>query len=101
VLLQGRQLFFADEVTAVTWFGAQDAMPPMPSTTSGTITLAAGTVTVANTEITSSSIIRPNRQSARGILGELSIVQTARTSFTIDSSSSTETSTNYYEIVTY
>jgi len=94
-------LFLADQVTAVTWFGAQDAVPPMPSVASGTVTLAAGTVTVANTEITAGSIVRLNRQAAGGTLGELSVALTAGTSFTVNSSSATDTSTVYYEIVSY
>jgi hypothetical protein len=94
-------LFLADQVTAVTWFGAQDAVAPMPSVASGTVTLAAGTVTVANTEITSGSIIRLNRQAAGGTLGQLSVALSAGTSFTVNSSSGTDTSTVYYEIVSY
>lgn len=94
-------LFFGDETTAVTWFAAQDAVPPLPSVASGTVTLSAGTATVANTGITSSSIIRLSRQAAGGTLGELSVSLTSGTSFTVNSSSSTETSTIYYEIVSY
>jgi len=93
--------FLADEVTAVTYFGVQDAVPPLPSAASGTVTLSAGTVTVANAEITSSSVIRLNRQAAGGTLGELSASLSAGTSFTINSSSGSETSTVCYEIVSY
>lgn len=94
-------VFYSDQVTAVTWFTAQDAVPPLPSVTSGTVSLVAGTVTVANSEITSNSILRLNRQTAGGTLGELSASLTAGTSFTIQSASSTETSAIYYEIVSY
>jgi hypothetical protein len=68
---------------------------------SGTVTLVAGTVDVANTAITTNSIVRYSRQAAGGTLGNLSIANTAGTKFTINSSSSSDTSKVYYEVVSY
>ena len=68
---------------------------------SGTVTLVAGTVSVANTSITANSIIRLSRQAAGGALGEMSTVLAAGTGFAINSSSNTDTSTVYYEVVSY
>jgi hypothetical protein len=59
----------------------------------GTATLAAGTVTVANTSVTASSVIFLSRATTGGTTGQLSYTITAGTSFTINSSSNTETST--------
>lgn len=65
----------------------------------GTATLAAGTVTVANTSVTASSRIFLTVQSVGGDLGMPYIsARTAGTSFTITSTSSTDTSTVAYEI---
>ncbi|HEU5026607.1 MAG TPA: hypothetical protein VFV01_16950 [Spirillospora sp.] len=69
--------------------------------TSGTATLAAGTVSVADTRITASSVIRLNRQAAGGTLGEMSVALTAGTGFTINSSSNVDTSSVFYEVITY
>lgn len=65
----------------------------------GTATLVAGTVTVANQAVTSSSQIRATNMVAGGTVGALSVVLTAGTSFTINSSSGTDTSTVLWEIV--
>ncbi|MEV7871515.1 glycosyl hydrolase family 28-related protein [Streptomyces sp. NPDC088124] len=58
----------------------------------GTATLAAGTVTVTNTSVTATTRVAVFRQTAGGALGHLSVSRTAGTSFTITSSSNTETS---------
>ncbi|MFE7128966.1 glycosyl hydrolase family 28-related protein [Streptomyces sp. NPDC057617] len=58
----------------------------------GAATLAAGTVTVANTGVTANTRIVPFRQAAGGTLGHLSVSRTPGTSFTITSSSNTDTS---------
>lgn len=66
----------------------------------GTAVLVAGTVTVANTSVTASSLIIHWRQVAGGALGQLSIgVITAGVSFVINSSSATDTSTIGYLIM--
>lgn len=65
----------------------------------GVATMAAGTVTVANTSVTANSRIMLSRQTAGGTLGELSVTKTAGTGFTITSTSSTETSTVAYLIL--
>jgi hypothetical protein len=69
--------------------------------TSGTATLVAGSVTIANTAITTSSIIRTFSISKGGTVGALSVVLTAATSFQIVSTSATDTSVVYYEVVSY
>ena len=66
---------------------------------SGIETLVTGTKVVANTRITATSYIRLTRQTAGGTLGELSVVPNVGVGFTINSSSATETSTIFYEIV--
>lgn len=59
----------------------------------GAATLAAGTVTVANTSVTATSKIFLQRRVAGGTIGHLTYTRTAGTSFTITSSSGTDTST--------
>ncbi len=60
----------------------------------GTATLSAGTVTVSNTSVTSNSLIFLTTQSAGGAVGYSYIsAKVASTSFTITSTSSTDTST--------
>ncbi|MFE9363676.1 glycosyl hydrolase family 28-related protein [Streptomyces sp. NPDC006978] len=58
----------------------------------GVATLAAGSVTVANTSVTAATRVVPARQAAGGTLGHLSVTVTAGTGFTITSSSGTDTS---------
>jgi len=59
----------------------------------GQSTLAAGTVTVANTSVTANTRIAVFRQTAGGTLGHLSVTKDPGTGFTITSSSGTDTST--------
>lgn len=60
----------------------------------GQATLVAGTVVVSNTTVTASTRIFLSRETAGGTLGHLSIsARSAGTSFTILSSSNTDTST--------
>ncbi|NUP38962.1 MAG: hypothetical protein HOY76_18585 [Streptomyces sp.] len=59
----------------------------------GQATLAAGTVTVANTSVTANTRPFLSRMAAGGTLGQLSVTVSAGVSFTITSSSGTETST--------
>ena len=59
----------------------------------GVATLAAGTVTVANTSVTATTRVATFRQAAGGTLGHLSTTKVAGTSITINSSSATDTST--------
>jgi len=71
----------------------------------GTATLAAGTVTVGSVTITASSRVFVSRNVAAGTLGNLSAPTTTYTvgagtgSFVINSSSNTETSTVFYQII--
>lgn len=65
----------------------------------GTATLVAGTATVANTAVTASSRIFLTSQADGGAPGFLRVsARTVGTSFTITSSSGTDTSTVAYEI---
>ena len=66
---------------------------------SGIASLTAGSVTVANTLVASSSYIRVFRQTLGGTPGHLSIVLNAGVGFTINSSSALDTSSIFYEIV--
>lgn len=59
----------------------------------GVSTLAAGTVTVANTSVTATTRIVPVRQAAGGTLGHLSVLHDPGVGFTITSSSATDAST--------
>ncbi|MFE2046803.1 right-handed parallel beta-helix repeat-containing protein, partial [Streptomyces sp. NPDC059477] len=59
----------------------------------GVSTLVGGTVTVANTSVTANTRVTTFRQAAGGTLGHLSATKAAGTSFTITSSSNTDTST--------
>lgn len=65
----------------------------------GTATLVAGSVTVANTTITSVDLIFLSRVSLGGTIGNLTYTLSAGTSFTIHSSSSTDTSVVAYLII--
>lgn len=59
----------------------------------GTATLVGGTVTVANTSVTANTRIFVSRSTTGGTEGHLSTTQIAATSFTVNSSSGTDTST--------
>lgn len=65
----------------------------------GGATLIAGTVTVANTAVNANSRIFLSRAAAGGTLGHLSYTQINGVSFTITSTSNTETSTINWEIM--
>ncbi|MET8826516.1 glycosyl hydrolase family 28-related protein [Streptomyces sp. NPDC004610] len=58
----------------------------------GVAALTAGAVTVANTSVTATTRVATFRQAAGGTLGHLSATKAAGTSFTITSSSNTDTS---------
>lgn len=64
----------------------------------GNATLVAGTVTVTNTNITADSVIKLNHKTPGGTLGFLSYTLSAGASFTINSTSSSDTSDVSYEI---
>ena len=66
--------------------------------TQGTATLVAGTVTVANTNITATSIITLSYKTIGGTAGILSYTLNAGVGFTINSSSNTDTSVVVYSI---
>ncbi|MBX9392276.1 hypothetical protein K4749_01345 [Streptomyces sp. TRM72054] len=59
----------------------------------GVATLVAGTVTVSNTSVTANTRIILSRSTTGGTTGDLSYTVSAGTSFTINSSSGTDTST--------
>lgn len=65
----------------------------------GVATLAAGTITVNNVNITPATLILVSRQAAGGTLGHLSVARAAGTSFTVNSSSATDTSTIAYLLI--
>lgn len=89
----------ADTGTVCTGFVVSPLQDGAPD--AGTVTLAAGTLAVANPNITAKSVVTLNRQAAGGTLGQLSVALTAGTGFTLNSSSATETSTVYYEVASY
>lgn len=75
------------------------AVPEGSNAKQGTATLTAGTVTVSNTAVTANSRIFLTAQNTGGTPGALRVsARTAGTSFTITSSSGTDTSTVAYEI---
>jgi hypothetical protein len=68
----------------------------------GTATLVAGTVVVADTRITANSIIRVVSKTLGGTAGALFIsAKSVGTSFTILSTSNTDTSVVRYEVLAY
>lgn len=95
--------FFIQDANSsyVTAFSVIDAVADPAYLASGTATLVGGTIAVVNTRITATSVIRYWRTTAGGTLGNLSLALSAGVGFTINSSSGTDTSAVYYEIVTY
>ncbi|WP_228915890.1 right-handed parallel beta-helix repeat-containing protein [Streptomyces sp. DH20] len=65
----------------------------------GVATLAAGTVTVANTSVTATTRVAVFRQAAGGTLGHLSATADPGVGFTVDSSSAADTSTVAWVLV--
>jgi hypothetical protein len=65
----------------------------------GSAVLVAGTVTIANTSVTTATLAFLSRSVAGGALGHLSYTVVAGTSITINSSSVTDTSTINYLLV--
>ena len=65
----------------------------------GTATLVAGTVTVNYSKATNNTRIFVSRMASGGTLGHLSVSVTAGTSFTITSTSATDTSTVAYLVI--
>lgn len=66
---------------------------------SGTATLVAGTVTVANARVTSTTKVRLTAQNASGTAGFLSITLNLGVGFTINSTNAADTRTVFYELV--
>jgi len=64
----------------------------------GTATLVAGTITVANTSVTANTRIFYSVQTAGGTQGHMTTTRVAGTSFTLTSSSGTDTSTLAWEL---
>lgn len=85
--------------SSVTNFRVLPTGAPPAFLAKGTATMVAGTIAVAYPNITAASVVRLIRQTAGGTLGHLSVVLTAGTGFTINSSSGTDTSTVFWEIV--
>lgn len=74
----------------------------LPSVASGSAVLVGGTIAVANTSVTASSVIRLTTLVPGGSVGHCYIAsRTAGTGFTITSTSGTDTSTVYWEIVKF
>lgn len=73
----------------------------LPFVHAGTATLASGTIAVANTLVSANTKVRVWNDSASGTVGALSVVITPATGFTVNSSSGSDGSTVYYEIVSY
>ena len=94
-------VFFGETVSTVTRFWVDEPSLPVAALTAAKVTLVAGAASVVDTRITGNSIIRLTRQAAGGTLGELSVVMTSGTGFAINSASATDTSSVYYEIVSY
>jgi hypothetical protein len=81
--------------------GVWQALPSLIARTA-TAVLVAGTVTIANTAITANSIIRLSSKTLGGTPGALFVsAKTAATSFVINSTSGTDTSTVQYDILAY
>lgn len=76
-----------DPSTLIVWF------PKEKEVRAGAATLVAGAVTVGNTSVTTGTLIFLTRSVTGGTLGHLSYTISAGTSFTINSSSATDTST--------
>ncbi len=75
--------------------------PGVVNVASGTAPLAGGTVTIANPAVTANTIVRLSRQKLGGTPGELSVALTAGAGFKINSYSASETSTVFWEIVSF
>ena len=65
----------------------------------GNATLVGGTVTVNNTSVTANTIVMLSRKTAGGVTGELTYTVSAATSFTINASVGTDTSTVSYLLI--
>jgi hypothetical protein len=89
------------------WVGLKDATDAynwqqLTKAKVGTAVLVAGAVTVSDAKITANSVIRLSSKTLGGTPGALFIsAKVAATSFTITSTNAADTSTVYYEIVTY
>ena len=80
------------------WIYNSTAWEPIPYVRRGSATLTAGTVTVSNTSITANSKIMLTVTTAGGTQGFLRVTKSAGVSFTITSTSNTETSVVDYII---
>ena len=78
--------------------GADKAKLDSVSLLHGNVTLVAGTATVSNSEIKSTSVILLTPKTAGGTIGTLTYTIVNNTSFTITSSSGTDTSTISYVV---
>ncbi len=79
--------------------GVKRAVQTGTNARAGVSTLVGGTVTVANTSVTANTVVMTQRKTTGGTLGHLTYTVSAATSFTITSSSGTDTSTVNWELV--
>lgn len=68
---------------------------------SGSVTLSSGSATVSNASVTANSIIRTFNVSQSGTVGALSVSLSAGVSFTIHSTSGSDASKVYWEVVSW
>lgn len=92
----------AGKITQVLNGQATTAVQQLIAQATGTATLVAGTKVVTDAAITATSVIRLSSKSTTGTPGAVYVsARTPGTSFTITSTSGTDTSTIQYEIVSY
>ncbi|MEU1037688.1 hypothetical protein [Streptomyces sp. NPDC005907] len=97
---QGAAMWGTDADVAIRTAGKGLQVKEGTNAKSGTVTLVAGTATVSNTSVTATSRIQLTSQADGGTPGWLRVsARTAGTSFTITSSSASDTSTVAYFIV--
>jgi hypothetical protein len=75
--------------------------PPVGTVAAGLAQLSGGTAAIGDADVTAGSLIRLTRQQRGGTAGELSVSLTPGTGFAIESSSADETSTIFWELVSY
>jgi hypothetical protein len=76
-----------------------NASAPATASVGTTVAMTAGAVTTASTAVTTASLIQYSRRVLGGTAGNVSITAQSAGSFTLTSSSGTDTSTYNYEII--
>lgn len=98
----GGVLLYPDSATGtLKVLDTNGTVTPLSNMSNGTTTLVGGTKAIANTSITAASIVKAHNYSGAGTVGALSITLNAGTGFTINSTSGSDTSKVYYEVVSY